>query len=220
MEPRRFLRIGLCLWGAALPLSAASRTEAPTVRLRTAGFDLVHLNALTGEVMIRELNRLLAAAETRVEWRWAPPGTEAAPDELRVVFLDSPARGTLAGYPILGTTATGHSGPPPIVWIHYPTVVRVLGLRAESLAGSFFAMRGLGVALGRVVAHELVHALAPEVPHTTGLMAPGLRPQALLGPPLVFDARSATTFGAAARSWWTWGASPPDGSQMSAAECP
>jgi hypothetical protein len=209
MEPRRFLRMGLCFWGLALPLSAASPNEAQTVRLRTAGFDLVRLNALTAEVMITELNRLLAAADTRVEWRWAAPGTETAPDELRVVFLDSPARGTLAGYPVLGTTATGHSGPPPIVWIHTPSVARVLGLRAESLRNSFFAERSLGVALGRVVAHELVHALAPEVPHGTGLMAPGLRPQALLGPPLVFDARSATTFGAAARSWRRWGGSPP-----------
>jgi hypothetical protein len=33
------------------------------------------------------------------------------------------------------------------------------------------SVRALGIALGRVVAHELVHALAPSVPHGAGLMS-------------------------------------------------
>ena len=36
------------------------------------------------------------------------------------------------------------------------------------------ASRDLSLALGRVVAHELVHALAPSVPHGTGLMSASL----------------------------------------------
>jgi hypothetical protein len=34
--------------------------------------------------------------------------------------------------------------------------------------------RALGVAVGRVIAHEVVHALAPSVPHGVGLMSASL----------------------------------------------
>ena len=217
MERRGILRIGFCLWGLALPLSAASPTEAPTVRLWAAGFDLVRLGSLTTEVMTGELNQLLAVAGARVEWRWAPPGTEATPDELRVVFLDSPGRGAAARSPVLGTTATGYSDAPPVVWIYCPNVARSLGLRGDPLHYSFLARRALGVALGRVVAHELVHALAPEVPHGSGLMAHGLRPNALRGPPLALDVSGANAFKAAARSWQRGGGSPPVGERRARA---
>jgi hypothetical protein len=206
MERRKILRAGLCLWGLAQPLSAAAPTETRAVCLRAAGVDLVRLGPLTVEVMIGELDHLLAIAGTRVEWHWAAAGTETAPDELQVVFLDSPGR-CVAGQPLLGSTATGQSGPPPVIWIYCPSVVRALGLRADSLRGSFFDKRALGVALGRVVAHELVHALAPEVPHGSGLMAPGFRPETLRGPGLALDVSSATLFNAAARS--LHGDSPP-----------
>jgi hypothetical protein len=208
MERRRILRAGLCLWGLAQPLSAAAPTETQTVCVRAAGVDLVRLGPLTVEVMIRELDHLLAVAGTRVEWHWAAAGTETAPDELQVVFLDSPGR-RVAGQPLLGSTATGQSGPSPVIWIYCPSVVRTLGLRADSLRGSFFDKRTLGVALGRVVAHELVHALAPEVPHGSGLMAPGFRPEALLGPGLALDVSSATRFNTAVRSLERRGDSPP-----------
>lgn len=49
--------------------------------------------------------------------------------------------------------------------------------------------RRLGVALGRVLAHELVHTIAPECPHTThGLMAERLSRRMLTAPGVGFDA--------------------------------
>ena len=49
--------------------------------------------------------------------------------------------------------------------------------------------RRLGVALGRVLAHELVHTIAPECPHTThGLMAERLSRRMLTAPGIGFDA--------------------------------
>jgi hypothetical protein len=208
MERRRFLPVGVCLWGLAAPLSAGSPTRAQTVRLPAAGFDLVGLRPLTVQVMTMEVNDLLAVAGARLEWRWPRPGAQTAPDELTVVFLASPSRGSVLGHPVLGTTATGHSGVSPVVWIYWPSVVGALGL-GVGFRRDFLAERGLGVALGRVVAHELVHALAPEVPHGHGLMAPGLLPDALRGPPLALDDRSAAAFNAAAQSWRRWGGPPP-----------
>ena len=49
--------------------------------------------------------------------------------------------------------------------------------------------RRLGVALGRVLAHELVHTVAPECPHTrNGLMAERLSRRMLTAPGIGFDA--------------------------------
>lgn len=49
-----------------------------------------------------------------------------------------------------------------------------------------------GRALGRVLAHELVHALAPQLPHASaGLMAPRLRSSHLLAPRIQLDDASA-----------------------------
>ncbi|MDE2971914.1 MAG: hypothetical protein OXU35_06370 [Acidobacteriota bacterium] len=49
--------------------------------------------------------------------------------------------------------------------------------------------RRLGVALGRVLAHELVHTVAPECPHTAnGLMAERLSRRMLTAPGIGFDA--------------------------------
>ena len=49
--------------------------------------------------------------------------------------------------------------------------------------------RRLGVALGRVLAHELTHTIAPECPHTkSGLMAERLSRRMLTAPGVGFDA--------------------------------
>ncbi len=55
------------------------------------------------------------------------------------------------------------------------------------LAGS--QPRRLGVALGRVLAHELTHTIAPDCPHTkSGLMAKRLSRRMLTAPGVRFDA--------------------------------
>ena len=64
------------------------------------------------------------------------------------------------------------------------------GKRAKRrLAGS--QPRRLGVALGRVLAHELTHTIAPECPHTkSGLMAKRLSRRMLTAPGVRFDAQA------------------------------
>jgi hypothetical protein len=60
-------------------------------------------------------------------------------------------------------------------WIYVPNVAAALELDLENVATSFDAQRLLGIALGRVLAHEIVHAIAPDVEHTSGgLMRAGL----------------------------------------------
>ncbi len=78
---------------------------------------------------------------------------------------------------IMGLVLRDHALPSP-VWVFVDNVGSTLGRRGAAPDG-----RELGVAVGRVVAHEVIHALAPGHPHSrTGLMAGMLGRAALLGP--------------------------------------
>jgi hypothetical protein len=50
------------------------------------------------------------------------------------------------------------------------------------------AARALAIALGRVVAHEVVHALAPSVPHGKGLMSASLNRNQLTASSITVEA--------------------------------
>ena len=74
--------------------------------------------------------------------------------------------------------------------MHVRSVRAVIGLDARGPAFTMVAAasRDLSLALGRVVAHELVHALAPSVPHGTGLMSAMLSYRQLTASSIPFDA--------------------------------
>jgi hypothetical protein len=199
--------IGVVFLAAAGPVAGAPLGPEP-VRLRAAGIELTRLSPLTFELMTQELSILLENAQVRLDWRKARASGETAPDELRVVFLASAGRGAHAGRPILA--ASGQAGPAPTVWVYTPTVLAALGLRPAALLDSFEAQRALGVALGRALAHELVHLLAPEVPHGEGVMAARFHLVALDHARPALDEPSAVALAAAARSWHARGGPPPE----------
>jgi hypothetical protein len=118
-----------------------------------------------------EARALLRKMDVAATWRTGEAGEAARPDEVRVILLDR-AAADASGAPILGATPTQFAVA-PFVWIHVPNVRAVLGLRPDgSLASVDMAsVRALGLALGRVVAHEVVHAIAPSAPHGRGLMS-------------------------------------------------
>jgi len=117
---------------------------------------------------------------------------------VRVILLDRGAD-QAPGIPVLGATPSHFEGA-PFVWVHVPNVRAAAGLRP---AGSGFAdplsARALGIALGRIVAHELVHALAPSVPHGTGLMSGKLTCRQLTAATLPVDPEVGLTVQAALR---------------------
>jgi hypothetical protein len=78
---------------------------------------------------------------------------------------------------IMGLVLRDHALPSP-VWVFVDNVGSTLGRRGGAAHG-----RELGISVGRVVAHEVIHALTPGHPHSrTGLMAGMLGRAALLGP--------------------------------------
>jgi hypothetical protein len=144
--------------------------------------------ALGVEGMARdEARSLLGKMGVPVSWRRGKAGEVSRTGEVRVILLDRAAqRGS--GVPILGATPERFEAA-PLVWIHVPNVRGALGLSPErpAVVSDFTSLRVLGIALGRVVAHELVHALAPSVSHGTGLMSMALTRRQLTAPTLAFD---------------------------------
>jgi len=122
-----------------------------------------------------EAVRLLRAMGVDAAWRTGSPAGTTRPGEVRVIFLD---RGAVdrRGAPVLGSTPSRFEGE-PFFWVHVPSIRGALGLDPRRTLGlaDLRDRHLLGIALGRVIAHETVHALAPGIPHGAGLMAPLLK---------------------------------------------
>ena len=155
---------------AASP-SAGTLPAAEGARpLRLAWLDPAEVAVRCGTGAREEAVRVFKAMGIPANWRRANAGELARAEEIRVILLD---RGALNGRhaAVLGSTPTRFEST-PFVWIHVPSVRRALGLPGSDR--TLLELRdgySLGVALGRVIAHEIVHALAPGVAHGEGLMA-------------------------------------------------
>jgi hypothetical protein len=201
----RQLAIVIAGW-LAVPGAATAGPSAPAgAPLRGVEIDHASLAPLTRATMRRELGLVLASVPLAVSWRTAPAGGETRPDELSLVFLSMRGVGRDRG----ALASTANQGPVRTTWVYVPTVLATLELDPESVVTSFEAQRQLGVALGRVLAHEIVHAVAPAVEHAgTGLMRPRLNAFELVRARPVFEADSAERIAAGARDWLTQGALP------------
>jgi hypothetical protein len=80
--------------------------------------------------------------------------------------------------------------------VNLTSVARVLGLDAHArIAWSGRERQQVATALGRVVAHEVVHAVTPQLSHTTrGLLSNTLNRSHLVHQSLLLDGDSADVF--------------------------
>ncbi len=117
-----------------------------------------------------EVVRIFKAMGIPTLWRRATAHETVAAGELQVVLLDRCAAADQRAI-VMGATPLHNEGT-PLVWIHVPCVRGALGLgEREPVTLETRDTYRLGVAVGRVIAHEVVHALAPALPHGEGLMA-------------------------------------------------
>lgn len=121
-----------------------------------------------------EAGALLTRMGASVTWRHGDAGELGANGEVHVILLDRAVERE-PGTPVLGATPARLEGA-SFVWVSVPNVRAILGLspRGPAIGLDLIASRALGIALGRVVAHEVVHALVPWVSHGAGLMSPSL----------------------------------------------
>ncbi len=178
----------------------ARALPVPAATLRLVWLDPAGVAIGVGGLARDEARSLLARMGASVSWRRGSPREPARPDEVRVILVDRAALDP-HGRPILGAT------PPrfdvaPFVWVHVPSVRAVIGLSPSGSrsADDLVSERQLAIALGRVVAHEVVHALAPSVPHGTGLMSAAFTPRQLTAAALRSDPEVGLAVRAALRS--------------------
>lgn len=132
-----------------------------------------------------EAAEILKEAGLPVIWRRGDTREAGRPGEIRVILVDRLQVKPDSGQPILGATPADPRSQ-PFVWIHVRSVRAALGLGLSEPSQGLpvAARRDLGVALGRVIAHEIVHALAPWVHHGGELMSACFQPKELTGPRL------------------------------------
>jgi hypothetical protein len=188
----------MVMWSLAVPGELRADPPAALPPLRAVEIDFTRLSPLTRGAMRHELGQVLAPVRLSVSWRTAPSGGETEPDELCFVFLSMLGVGGDRG----ALASTANHGLVRTTWVYMPKVTSTLGLDPESVSASFDAQRLLGVALGRVLAHELVHAIAPDVEHASaGLMRPGLDAFQLLRGRPALNAPGSALLAARARAW-------------------
>jgi len=174
------------------PLEAAQAEPDGRAGLHLVWFDVSRAAPGAFDAASAEVSSLMDKAGIPVNWRRARSGNLFA-HELGVIVLDvRPPRVGLGG-DVLGATRRT-AGAPRAVWIYLPNILATL---RRHLGGRPLALLGdrhvVGRALGRVVVHELVHVLAPDVAHGSGLMA------ARLGTALLAERRAGLSGGVAHR---------------------
>jgi hypothetical protein len=183
--------------GRSVPLPTAAPLAPPST-LHLVWVDPAGIGVGVEAGALHEARSLLQKMGTTVSWRHGDPGEDARVGEVRVILLDR-ATGS-SGKAVLGATPP-HFEVAPFVWVHVPSVRSVIGLDPRGPAFTLAppASRALSIALGRVVAHELVHALAPSVPHGTGLMSAALTYRQLTASSIPFEAEVGLAVQAALR---------------------
>ena len=165
-----------------------------------------------------EADALLSRMGVTASWRRATAREQLQKGEVWVIFVgESPD--SRSGSMVLGATKRGAVC--PAIWVRVPNVRRALGVpRGPSLFGlAGFERHLVSVAIGRVIAHEVVHAVAPSVPHGSGLTAAHLTRNQLRAPTLAIEAEVALAVQASLRGNPVF-ASPAAGVMAAQSEVP
>ena len=189
---RRARRLAVVLLAlAAPPASAAPRITPP---LALAWVDPTERAVAASEGAMREAVAVLRTAGIEVRWRRAEPKTLLAPGEVAVIMVAPPPGNTRM---VMGSTQVG--GSVPAVWVHPETVAFTLGLDARpGRAWTGRDQADFARALGRVAAHEIVHAVLGSPRHASlGLMSRALVRRDLLSPRLPVDPETRRALGRA-----------------------
>jgi hypothetical protein len=172
---------------ASSPAATPANADAD---VRLVWVDLAGLVRGSYPEAVREVERLLGRMGVRVSVREGEVRGTSDGSELTVVLLPGPPPGGRLAHNVMGAAQRTPEGVRAI-WVYASGVGATLGL--DPRAAAFWSLaerRFFGTALGRVVVHEVVHALAPQRPHARqGLMAERMGRAQLLGrQPAIDDA--------------------------------
>jgi hypothetical protein len=169
------------LAAAGWVMAVGAAQPADQIRLDVVYMDVGTAVPFAFPRLSREVESILQREGVSVGWRQSVEGVWAD-GELGVVLLSRRGPPTL-GRNVMGATLRD-GRVIRAVWIYLPSVAEVLAVdwrqwpRWSQVERDLFA-----TALGRVVAHEIFHALAPDLAHVPGgLMSEGLDRAALVDP--------------------------------------
>lgn len=136
----------------------------------------------------REVEHIFEAVDRRIVLRRGSGFERPGRKPLRVILVRQAAAAWDLGDDVMGV-APGSSRPRRNIYIIAPTVREVIGQNpAAALEQDTPELAELALALARVLAHEIVHAVAPRHPHAEeGMMSPQQKRDSLLGEQFVLD---------------------------------
>ena len=157
---------------AAASVPAAGRERDCSVETRLLWVDVIGLAPFAYAAMAGEMADILAGYGVCAEVARASPASVRTTGEIAVILLRSMG-GSGVGRRVLGATRS-RDPRNASVWVYFDGVASTLGLAGRPTESwSLIERREFGRALGRVAAHEVVHALLPQRPHDrAGLMSP------------------------------------------------
>jgi hypothetical protein len=177
--PRTFVVVaGALVWGTVSPAAAGppggavARPFSPSLVVRLAWTDPAGVTAGGWVRASAETARVLADMGLQAESRPAPVSEPLrSGDEIRVVLVPGAPPRRSDGRAVLG--AASSSGLGPKIWVHSEGIAHLLGAPTpfRPVTAPLDDVIRFDIALGRVVAHEVVHLLVPALPHGRGLMA-------------------------------------------------
>jgi hypothetical protein len=178
-------------WRAPAPCPSTAPSNAPS-DVRLVWVDVAGVARAAFPEARREVLSLLGRMDVRATMREGDVHGTSDGSELIVIVLPGPPPGGRLHDHVMGATQRTPEGV-RAMWVYASGVAATLGL--EPAPAAFWPprqRRQFGVALGRVVVHELVHALAPQRPHVGGgLMAERMGRTLLLRSGLPIDATTA-----------------------------
>jgi hypothetical protein len=159
-------------------------------------FDPTTVLPKTFEALAGEVQSVFRAMGVEVGWRVGGQFGDSQGPEVPVILLPSDPAGKRRRERVMGLVVRDQR-PHRAVWVFADTVRHALGGEEKVNAHE------LARALGRVVVHEVVHAVAPKAPHAReGLMQHALGREILSGPGARVDAACASAFVARLADEW------------------
>jgi len=169
------------------------------VVLRLVWFDPSGVARGAEPVARAEATALLARMGANVDWRRTTSPEDIQSDEVWVTLVGEGPQSASSPL-VLGATSTSH-GVASVVWVRVPNVQAALGIPTTRSfpALTLIERRMLAIAVGRVIAHEVVHARVPSIRHSSGLMSRRLNRSQLTVGSISFEPEVAFALQAALR---------------------
>jgi hypothetical protein len=151
-------------------LRSTPTTPIELLRLHLVWMDPYRLLPFGFEPMTEEVGSIFARVGVGTSWERGRYSRRPGPLDITVILRKSPPPGWGLGEHAMGTTV--RDAFPRVVYVFSANVMRTLGISHKTGELPTATETGLTArAMGRVIAHEVVHCFAPAHPHeSAGLM--------------------------------------------------